>query len=190
MIRAPEMAIVGLGANLSGPEGQSAQTLAAALTALAAADCHWLAVSRFYRSPAYPAGSGPDYVNAVALFQTALAPDKLLTRLHEIEASHGRARTTRWGVRSLDLDLLALGDAVLPDRETQGRWADLPPAQQAMEAPATLILPHPRLSDRAFVLRPLAEIAPRWCHPVSGQSAAGMLERLPPEAFTGLQPFA
>lgn len=82
-------------------------------------------------------------------------------------------------MRTLDLDLLALGDSVLPDRATQEGWASLPLADQSRLAPDRLVLPHPRLQDRAFVLVPLARVAPGWRHPVTGLTVADMLAALP-----------
>ena len=119
------------------------------------------AVSRFWRTPAHPAGSGPDYVNAAALVAAEAEPEAILALLHGIEAHLGRTRAGgRWAARGIDLDLLAVGSAVLPDTAMQDRWRSLAAAAQAQVAPEGLILPHPRLQDRGFVLLPLAEIAP------------------------------
>lgn len=148
-----------------------------------------VAVSRFWRSPAYPPGSGPDYVNAAAVVRTALGPEDTLAALHRVEATLGRTRTgERWQARGIDLDLLAMGDLVLPDAATQDQWRALPPEQQVQATPRTLILPHPRLQDRGFVLAPLAEVAPSWRHPRTGQTVSQMLAALDPAALDGLAP--
>lgn len=99
--------------------------------------------------------------------------------LHDVETGFGRARTQRWGQRTLDLDLLAVDDKVLPDLKTYEVWRGLSVADQMHNAPEALILPHPRMQDRAFVLVPLAEIAPDWRHPVLELSVSEMLARLP-----------
>lgn len=176
------LALIALGSNLSSSAGYPNVTLRAALVACAQLPGLRLrAVSRFYATPAFPAGSGPDYVNACAALETALPPEDLLAALHGIEAALGRRRDgTRWGARAIDLDLLACGTAVAPDESVQDAWRALPPDRQRVETPDRLILPHPRLQDRAFVLVPLADIAPGWRHPRTGQSVARMLAALPP----------
>ena len=96
-----------------------------------------------------------------------------------MEADFGRRRIKRWGARCLDLDLLFCADAVLPNTAEFQRWYNLDAARQQSIAPDTLILPHPRLHERAFVLGPLMEIAPEWRHPVLGSSVAQMFGALP-----------
>jgi len=172
------LALVALGGNLPGAAGDSAQLLREALAALTVAGLTPVAISRFFRTPAFPPGSGPDFVNAAAAFRTTLSPEAILASLHAVEAAHGRERQVRWGARTLDLDLIAVDDLVLPDAETQTGWRALDPAQQRSLAPDRLILPHPRLQDRAFVLVPLSEVAPNWRHPLTGQTVLAMLSAL------------
>lgn len=135
-LAAPARAWVGLGANLGDPRA----TLEAAFEALAALpDTVLAARSSFWRSAPLDA-AGPDFVNAVAALDTRLPPAALLAALQAIEAEHGRTRPYHHAPRTLDLDLLLHGTTV-------------------MHTPA-LTLPHPRLHLRAFVLEPLAELAP------------------------------
>ena len=139
-------------------------------------------VSRFYRTPAFPAGSGADYVNAAAEIEFSHGAQDVLSSLHEIEHRFGRRRLERWGPRTLDLDLLGCGDLVVPDAALVRRWMDLPPELQPQAVPDRLLLPHPRLHERAFVLIPLVDIAPDWRHPILDQSAAQLLDALPRHA--------
>ena len=183
------LAAIGAGGNIASSEGSPESTLTAALGLLRRESARICAVSRFFRTDAWPPGSGPGFVNAAVLVRTRLAPQELLALLHEIEARFGRRRDARWGPRTLDLDLLFHGDRILPDRAVQARWRDLPPDRQAREAPDGLILPHPRLQDRPFVLIPLAEIAPGWRHPVTGVTAAGMAAALDPAQKAAVRPF-
>lgn len=180
--------LIALGANLPLADSMPASILEQALCALADLGLPAIKISRFYQTPCFPAGAGPDYVNAAASLRTDLAPAEVLARLHAVEAQFGRARTTRWAGRTLDLDLLAMGDTVLPDLAGWQHWAGLAPDQQGKIAPDHLILPHPRLQDRAFVLVPLADIAPDWCHPVSGQTVEHMLQALPQSEIGSIRP--
>ncbi len=172
-------ALVALGANLTSWAGTPDRTLRAALGALGDSGLTIAAVSPFFATPCFPAGTGPDYVNAAAVVTGAVGPQALLTTLHAVEAEFGRERAQRWGRRVLDLDLIAFGDTVLPDARTQAQWRNLPLEDQMTRAPDTLILPHPRVQDRAFVLIPLARIAPDWTHPILGQTVQEMADALP-----------
>jgi 2-amino-4-hydroxy-6-hydroxymethyldihydropteridine diphosphokinase len=149
--------IIGLGANLPHPEyGAPAKTLEAALYKLEQRGIQVAKQSSWYISPPWPASlSGqPWYVNGAAVLKTTLDPDRLLQVLHEVEWSFGRIRTERWAPRRIDLDLIAYDDRLTAPCGVHGVAA----------------LPHPRMSQRAFVLLPLQEIAPDWQHPASGET--------------------
>ena len=171
--------LVALGANVSANGEPLTQNLTHAIEAIADCGFDLRAVSRFFSTPCFPAGAGPDYVNAALVVRTALTPLQSLERLHEIEAQFGRERVQRWGQRTLDLDLIGVESEVLPDEAEYHRWQALDPALQAQAAPDRLILPHPRLQDRAFVLVPLVDIARHWRHPVLGETLVQLLARLP-----------
>jgi len=142
------MAYVGLGSNLADPESQ-VQSALSELKTLPQSRC--LAQSSLYRTaPMVAADDQPDYINAVAARETVLEPAVLLAELQQLEALHQRIREQRWGPRTLDLDLLIYGDSCINTAE--------------------LTVPHPGLSERNFVLYPLAEVA--------GEVAAGQAETL------------
>ena len=183
-----EWVLVAAGSNQSSPWGDPAQTVAVALQCVAKRFPAEFRASPLFVSPAFPAGAGPDYVNAACAFRSHAAPDDILAGLHAIEAEGARQRGARWASRTLDLDLLACGAAVRPDRQTQTAWRALSSVAQSRAMPDRLILPHPRLQDRAFVLVPLVTVAPDWQHPLTGLSVRQMLSALPAEDVAAVTP--
>lgn len=170
-------ALVAIGSNLSGEAGNSLETCICALAKIESPEIRVVRCARWRSSPAFPAGSGPDFVNGAIAVETSLSAAELLTWLHSVETDLGRVRRVRWGPRVCDLDLIAYEDAVMPDHETLRRL--MVEGATALEAPDEMILPHPRMQERAFVLAPLADVAPDWQHPITGQTVVQMLAALP-----------
>lgn len=150
---------IALGSNLNDPRRQVEQGLQA-LTNLPAT--RYRARSGWYQSNAVGPGEQADYLNGVVLLETALEPDELIVHLHRIESAQGRERRIRWAARTLDLDILLYGERVV----TTDR----------------LRIPHPRLSERNFVLYPLADISPDLILP-NGTSLATLLSRCPADGL-------
>ena len=156
-------AYVGLGANL----GDAAATIDAAIAEIARLPGTRLAqCSSLYVSAPVDA-AGPDFFNAVAALDTELPPREFLVALQTLEAAHGRLRPYRNAPRTLDLDILLFGDIV--------------------DADPLLTLPHPRMTERAFVLLPLAEVAPGLCLP-DGRSVARMAQQVRDQRITRINP--
>ena len=154
--------LIGLGANLPSPQhGSPRRTLAVALAALAGEGIAVAARSAWYKSAPLPPSAQPWYVNAVAALATEIGPFDLLAALQRVERQFGRVRGARNAARIVDLDLL----------DYDG---------QEIET-AALVLPHPRLHQRRFVLLPLSELVPDWRHPHYGLTAAELLTLLTAE---------
>ncbi|MEM7506254.1 MAG: 2-amino-4-hydroxy-6-hydroxymethyldihydropteridine diphosphokinase [Pseudomonadota bacterium] len=172
--------LIALGANLPGLNADPGTTLNRALSLLATAEeVTSIRCSRWFRSPAFPTGSGPDFVNGAARVEADLTPAEMLAQLHAIEEELGRTRKTRWEPRTCDLDLIASGAAVLPDMDTLSRWMEMDLGKAQTAIPPHLILPHPRMQERAFVLLPLMDVAPDWIHPLTMQNLRDMVAALP-----------
>lgn len=157
------MILVALGSNLhSAQMGPPLATVEWALLRLRAAGLAIEAVSSWYASAPVPPSGQPWFVNGVARLAAAPSPQRLMSLLHDIEAAAGRHRAEANAARPLDLDLIDYeGRISLP-----GAWP---------------VLPHPRLASRAFVLLPLADVAPAWRHPWTGQGLAALMAALPPD---------
>jgi 2-amino-4-hydroxy-6-hydroxymethyldihydropteridine diphosphokinase len=149
--------LIALGANIPSVAGPPQATLKAALAALEGRGIRILALSRFHQTRAWPDPTDPPFMNAVAEIETQLQPFALLGLLHEVETVFGRKRSAPNAPRTLDLDLLDYRGRVENDE---------------------VELPHPRMAFRRFVLEPLAEIAPGWRHPVTGQTVEALLRAL------------
>ena len=160
------MIVIALGANLDSPVGPPAKTIAAALEILARRGAAIVSVSRFYATPAWPDLSDPSFVNAAARVETALSPAALMKLLQDIETAFGRVRGAKNAPRTLDLDLI----------DYEGRMEEGPP-----------VLPHPRLATRAFVLVPLADVAPGWRHPATGLTVEQLIGALPSEERSAIR---
>lgn len=155
------MILCGVGSNLPHPDfGSPAATGAAALAELGRRGVRVVLQSQWYDTAPVPASDQPWFVNAVVAVATEADPPALLATLQAVEAAFGRQRSVPNAARTIDLDLLAYDDRVVADG-------------------AHLIVPHPRMQERAFVLLPLAEIAPGWRHPVTGRSVEDMIAALP-----------
>ncbi len=121
------------------------------------------ALSRWYRTAPIPPSGQPDYVNGVARLEGPAEPARLLAQIQAIEARAGRRRGVANAARTLDLDIIAIDDLV-------------------RDAPDP-VLPHPRAHQRAFVLVPLADVAPAWRHPLLQRCVRRLIEELPPQSI-------
>ncbi len=159
------MILIAVGANLAAPDGssplQNCQGAVAAVRALPG--LAFVALSAWYRSAAMPRSSQPDYCNGVIRLEGEATPVALLQALQAIEESFGRSRGLPNQSRTLDLDIIDLNGAI--------RATPMP------------ILPHPRAHLRAFVLRPIMDVAPSWRHPTLRQGVSTLLSELPPQSI-------
>jgi 2-amino-4-hydroxy-6-hydroxymethyldihydropteridine diphosphokinase len=162
--------LVGLGANCPGPWGSPVQSLNRALAEIERRGVAVEAVSPLYETAALGASRQPPYVNQVALLATSVPAQPLLRLLKEIERRSGRRGGRPWGARTLDLDIIDYKGLVM------GRSKALKGVPRERVRP--LVLPHPQLENRPFVLKPLIDVAPNWRHPVTKTSAKELWRRV------------
>jgi 2-amino-4-hydroxy-6-hydroxymethyldihydropteridine diphosphokinase len=148
--------LVALGSNLAGGFAGREALLEAALGRFADAELTLVKRSSWWRSASWPDPSLPEYLNGLAVVETSLSPRQTLAALRRIERDFGREPSPPNAPRTLDLDLIAHGRAVVDE--------------------PGLVLPHPRAHERLFVMGPLAEIAPDWVHPLLGETAATLAQ--------------
>lgn len=154
------MIFIALGGNLDGEHGDVIVGFRQAMISMANKGIVPVRSSYIYKSA--PVGPPqPDYFNAVIRVRSCLSPIAVLNKMHEVEHEFGRFRREKWGPRTLDLDLIDYNGYVLEQK---------------------LVIPHPRLADRAFVLLPLRDICPSWRHPKTGESIDQLVCRLPTKA--------
>jgi 2-amino-4-hydroxy-6-hydroxymethyldihydropteridine diphosphokinase len=154
-----DYAFIGLGANLTGHWGSPMETLVKAQEYLMDHGLSIESKSSFWSSSPVPKSDQPLYMNAVIALKTEIQPDSLLILLNDLEKKAGRVRGSKNEARCLDLDILAYKSLIINQND--------------------LIIPHPRMSQRAFVLRPLQEIAPQWIHPILNKKIESLIEKLP-----------
>ena len=157
------MILVALGSNIAGPWGSPREAVLHALQELNRFPLRLRRASSLLITKPFGMINQPDFVNAVAVIDTSMPPDVLMRKLQVIERAAGRKRGRRWGPRTLDIDILDYHGQL---RDQKG------PIQKA------LVLPHPGISQRSFVLLPLQEVAPKWQHPTLRRNAVAMLRHL------------
>jgi 2-amino-4-hydroxy-6-hydroxymethyldihydropteridine diphosphokinase len=161
----PKRILIAMGSNASNDLKESYDLLVDAINSLTNKFVTNVNISKFYKTPAFPAESGPDFINCVLSGKTYLSPEHLLNKMHLIEE-------------------------VIPSGIYVNKWLNMPLDMQKIKTPDQLILPHPRIQDRPFVLIPLGDVAPNWKHPIFNKTSREMLNELAPELSIGISYFA
>ncbi len=178
--------LLGLGANLPFDGIAPEETVRSAIEEISTDALTEVMVSKFYRSTPVPYTDQPDFVNCVIGGKSILTPVELMSLCQSIEKQFGRQRDGRWQARTLDIDVLTFGEVILPKAS---RWHQLMEEGRGGKVVADLIIPHPRLHERAFVLKPLTDILPEWVHPVFKKTGLELLHSLSAQQVDEVRPF-
>jgi len=167
-----KICLLSLGSNLPYGDMEPIGVLNAAITALENAGFRSVKVSGFYETEPVPKSDQPNFINCVIEGKTSQNALGVLHICQSVERSFDRERHVRWGARTLDIDIISYDQEVYPLTE---EWCVLAADVDAEATVPELVLPHPSMHKRAFVLRPLCDLAPDWLHPVYGRTAADLL---------------
>ncbi len=172
--------VVVLGSNLPSEFGDSFKTLKHCIYEIKTYfPIYSFLESRWYISSSVLNNREPRYVNVGIRFSTDLNPEELIKFTSALENKYGRKRERRWESRSCDIDILLCDQQILPSKDYFVKWLNLDFSEQIKLVPDRLIIPHPRLQDRTFFLRPLNDLQPDWIHPILKLKAKEMLDSLP-----------
>lgn len=172
-----------LGSNLPYGGMEPLQVVEAAISALQGAGLDETKVSTFYQTEPVPKSDQPDFINCVVVGKTDHKALEILEVCQSIEQSFERARSTRWGARTLDIDIINYDNQIVP---SIGAWRAVADKMNADTEMPRLVLPHPFMHQRAFVLKPLCDLTPGWRHPVYNRTAADLLAEQPEQDRVGV----
>ena len=167
--------LIALGSNLEKKNQTRSEIIKEAVGYLTLFNIILIKISSLWESNSFADKGQPKFVNAVIEVYSELTPSQILYSLKNIEKKFGRKVGQRWGNRVLDLDILGKGSTILPNLKVFNNWMRMPFEMQIRKQPIELILPHPRIQDRLFVLQPLKEVNPNWVHPVLNQTAKDLI---------------
>ena len=178
---------VAFGSNVFSKLGSPSEIVYQAIKEIQTLEFELVLTSKLYETVAYPRGSGPNFINCCSVYKTKLTASETLLHLHNIEKNLGRIRNKRWAPRVIDLDLIYFDEFICPNQEVVEEWIGLSKDKQTELWPAEMILPHPRLQDRAFVLIPMGDIDPKWKHPISDNTVSEMLNDIDPKLLAEIK---
>ena len=177
-----------LGSNLSSKFGNSTETLKKCVEEIRSRPFIFsLSKSNWYTSTSYLSNKEPSYINVGIRFSSNLKPVELLNFTSDLENKYGRERKSRWEPRTCDIDILLCDQLIMPSHMYFKKWLNLDLAEHVKLVPDELILPHPRIQERTFFLKPLNDVQPDWTHPFLKIKAKEMLDSLPPNELENIQ---